>query len=106
MSLTRMRARLPGAIELVYDDYNALAIRFGQTERNSDAIFSIALFPRWVNPFFLQGANLPNPQGILKGSGKQARHIVLKDATTLDEPAVQSLIAEALRRAARPMDLK
>ena len=103
-ALAKMRARLPGAIELVYDNYNALAIGFGPTERASDAIFSIALFPRWVSLFFLQGANLPDPQRLLKGSGKQARHIVLKDATTLDEPAVQSLIAEALRCAARPMD--
>lgn len=28
-SLFRMRARLPGAMELVYDNYNALAIGFG-----------------------------------------------------------------------------
>ena len=51
-SLFRMRARLPGAMELVYDNYNALAIGFGPTERSSDAVFSIAVFPRWVSLFF------------------------------------------------------
>jgi hypothetical protein len=43
--LDKMRARLPGAIELVYDNYNALAIGFSPTERTSDVIFSIALYP-------------------------------------------------------------
>jgi hypothetical protein len=34
-----MRGYLPGAIELVYDNYNALAIGFGPSEKSSDAIF-------------------------------------------------------------------
>ena len=31
-ALANMRMRLPGALELVYDNYNALAIGFGPTE--------------------------------------------------------------------------
>jgi hypothetical protein len=42
-----LRARLPNALELVYDNYNALAIGFGATERASEAILSVAVFPRW-----------------------------------------------------------
>jgi hypothetical protein len=103
-ALAKMRARLPGAIELVYDNYNALAIGFSPTERTSDAIFSIALWPRWVSLFFLQGARLPDPNRLLKGSGKIARHIVLEDAGSLDKPAVQELIACALDRARVPLD--
>jgi hypothetical protein len=103
-ALAKMRARLPGAVVLVYDNYNALAIGFGPTERASDAIFSITLFPRWVSLFFLQGANLSDPQKLLKGSGKKARHIVLEGAADLDKPAVQALFAHALERAAKPLD--
>jgi hypothetical protein len=51
--LREMRRRYPTALELVYDNYNALAIGFGPTERASDAIFSIALYPKWVSLFFL-----------------------------------------------------
>jgi hypothetical protein len=104
--LAKMRKRLPGALALVYDNYNALAIGFGPSERASEAIFSIALFPRWVSLFFLQGAGLPDPHKLLKGSGKQARHIVLEDAATLDKPAVRELMARALKRAAIPLDGK
>jgi len=103
-ALDRMRARLPGAVQLVYDNYNALAIGFGPSERASEAIFSIALFPRWVSLFFLQGASLRDPHRLLKGSGKVARHIVLETAQTLDEPAVRDLMDRALASAVKPVD--
>jgi hypothetical protein len=35
-TLERMRAKLPGAVELVYDNYNALAIGFASGERLAD----------------------------------------------------------------------
>jgi hypothetical protein len=97
--LAKMRARLPGAVQLVYDNYNALVIGFGPSERASEAIFSIVLYPRWVTLFFLQGAGLPDPQHLLKGSGKVVRHIVLASAADLDLPPIQDLMAKALRRA-------
>jgi hypothetical protein len=68
---------------LVYDNYNALAIGFGPTERASDVIFSIALFPRWVTLFFLHGVTLPDPYKVLRGSGKVVRHVVLQTAADL-----------------------
>jgi hypothetical protein len=103
-ALAKMGARLPGAARLVYDNYNALVIGFGPTERASDAIFSIALYPRWVSLFFLQAAGLPDPDRLLQGSGKVARHIVLEDADDLDRPVVQRLIALALDGARVPLD--
>jgi hypothetical protein len=102
--LVRMRERLPGAVEMVYDNYNALVIGFGPTARTSDAIFSVALYPRWVNLFFLQGAGLPDPQRLLRGSGKVVRHLRLEEADDLDQPAVQALLATALARARVPLD--
>jgi len=100
--LSKMRARYPGATELVYDNYNALVIGFGPSERASEAVFSIALYPRWVTLFFLEGAGLPDPEGILQGSGHIVRHIVLDDETVLDQPAVMALMAEAVKRAEKP----
>lgn len=102
--LKKMRERLPGAVELVYDNYNALVIGFGPTERAGDAIFSIALYPRWINLFFLNGVGLPDPHRLLRGNGKQVRSIQLDDAATLDEPAVRDLMDRALERAEPPLD--
>lgn len=39
-ALVKMRKLVPGAIEMVYDNYNWLVVGFGPTERPSEAIFS------------------------------------------------------------------
>lgn len=103
-AFARLRDLVPGATIMVYDNYNALAIGFGPTERASDAVLSLAVYPRWVSLFFLQGAILPDPGRLLAGSGKKARHRVLPDVEELDRPAVRSLIAAALERARVPID--
>ncbi|MEO8102784.1 MAG: hypothetical protein ABI790_09670 [Betaproteobacteria bacterium] len=104
-AMSRMLARLPGAVVLVYDNYNALAVGFGPSERTSDAIFSLAVYPRWISLFFLKnGLALPDPLHLLKGSGKVVRHIVLDAAETFDHPAVMSLMDAALELTDRRID--
>ncbi|MCA1816138.1 MAG: DUF1801 domain-containing protein [Acidobacteria bacterium] len=103
-ALARLRARLPGACELVYDNYNALVVGFSPTERASDAVLSVALYPRWVTLFFLNGARLDDPSGLLRGEGKVARHIVLASADDLDKPAVRSLVSRAIKLSEKKFD--
>ena len=95
--LAKMRKRLPGAFELVYDQYNGLVIGFGPSERASEAVFSIVLYPRWVTLFFLKGAKLSDPERLLRGSGTTVRHIVLDGPEVLDQPSIKALMAEALQ---------
>ena len=99
-----LRKRLPAANELVYDNYNALAIGFAPSERASEAIFSIALYPKWVSLFFLQAKELPDPGRILRGSGTVAKHVVLASPEMLDDPAVQELMRQAQDLAKVPFD--
>jgi hypothetical protein len=97
--LTWMRARLPGAVEMVYDNYNFLVIGFSPTERPSDAVFSVVLAPRWVSLCFLHGARLDDPEKLLRGEGKRVRNVRLVDGVkTLKLPAVGKLIDQALSR--------
>jgi hypothetical protein len=105
-ALERLRKRLPWATEIVYDNYNALAVGFGPGDRTSEAIFSIAVYPRWVSLFFLQGARLKDPAKLLKGSGTKVRHIVLGEGRDIDSGDVDALIAAALVAAVRPIDPK
>jgi hypothetical protein len=98
-----MQRRLPGAIELVYDNYNALAIGYGSSEKLEDVVFSIACFPRWVRLFFFHGADLDDPDGLLEGAGAQVRSLKLPNLAVLDDPKVQALMAQALANA-RPID--
>ena len=93
----KVRTRLPGAIEMVYDNYNALAIGYSPTERPSDAILSIVIWPKRVSVCFLQGKHLPDPQRVLVGDGNQVRFIRLDaGAAILDTPAIRALVAEAI----------
>lgn len=100
----KLRRVLPGALELVYDNYNALAIGFSPTDRASDVICSIAVYPKWVSLFFLRGVRLADPAGVLKGSGNQVRHIVLEDAGTLDRPDVRALLDQAVSSHPKAVD--
>jgi hypothetical protein len=102
--LIRMRARLPGATIMVYDNYNALAIGFGATDRVSRAVLSLAVYPRWVNLFFLHAAGLVDPQALLKGGGAKVRHIRLLRPEALDDPAIEALIGQAVARSEPPFD--
>ena len=103
-AIARLRADLPSAFVLVYDNYNALAVGFSPSEKSSEGIFSIALYPRWVSLFVLQGAGLADPQGLLKGSGSTVRHIVLVGVDDFDRPAIRALMDRALASAKRPLD--
>jgi hypothetical protein len=93
-ALAHMRKRLPGAAVTVYDNYNALAIGFGPPGKA--APLSIALYPRWINLFFLFGARLPDPHGLMKGSGSRVRSIRLDGVGTLNDEAVDALISAAV----------
>jgi hypothetical protein len=103
--LAKLRARFPSAIQMVYDNYIFLVIGFGPSERPSEAIFSIALHARGVGLCFLQaGPQLPDPEKLLKGSGKRVRSIRLESAAVFDRPAVKTLMSHALKLAAVPFD--
>ena len=99
----RMRAQLPTASELVYDNYNFFVIGYGPGPRASEAIFSLAAYARGLTLFFLQGKGLPDPAGLLRGSGNVVRSIRLETAKVLDRPEVQALIEAALAGAKVPL---
>ncbi len=98
-----LRARLPTAIEIVYDNYNALAIGFGSTERASDAIVSLAAYARGVNLYFIYGARLKDPRRLLRGAGTRGRFIPLESARDIDRPDVCALIEDACRLGKVPL---
>jgi len=90
-----LRKRFPTANELVYDNYNALAIGYGSTDRVSDVIVSLAAYARGVNLYFMYGKSLPDPDGILQGNGSQGRFVRLDMLRRLDDPAVRELMRAA-----------
>jgi hypothetical protein len=97
--LEKMRERLPNAVEMVYDNYNALVCGFCPGDRPSEAVFSIVLYPAYVTLCFIHGAGMPDPHGLLKGTGSQVRHIRLNGPDDLDLPAVRDTMEIAMEHA-------
>lgn len=98
-ALAFLGRRLPTAKRLMYDNYNALVVGFGASEKVGDIILSLALYPRWVTLFFLRGVDLPDPHGLLEGSGSQVRGVRLQPISRLETQEVGTLIDAAVARA-------
>ena len=88
-----LRKRFPTANELAYDNYNFFALGYCSTERPADCVVSIAAAANGVGLSFYWGATLPDPHGILLGSGNQNRFIRLESVKVLARPEVLELIA-------------
>jgi hypothetical protein len=102
-SRAKLRKRMPTAIELVYDNANALAIGFASSERKSDAIVSLAVYARGVNLYFIYGIALDDPHHLLLGSGNQGRFIRLDSAALLDRPEIDELLTAAIAEGDTPL---
>jgi len=98
-----LQKRLPAANELVYDNYNFFVIGYCATERPSDCIVSLAVNAKGLGLAFYYGATLPDPEGILEGSGNQNRFVRLAAVEDLAKPAVEALIAAAIAQAKTPL---
>jgi hypothetical protein len=98
----RLRARVPGGTEFVYDNYNFLVLGYGPTARPSEAVLSLALAPRWVSLCFLKGAALDDPKRLLAGAGNVVRNVRLTGPAHLDDPDLADLVARALATAPFP----
>ena len=50
-----------------------------------------------VTFIFLRGAALPDPEGLLEGTGKSVRHVKVRTAVDVKKPGLKKLIVEAAR---------
>ena len=61
-----------------------------------DAPFGyVNVFKAHVNVGFFQGAELPDPAGLLEGTGKSMRHVKLRPGAAMNSAALHKLIDEA-----------
>jgi hypothetical protein len=50
-----------------------------------------------VTFIFLRGAALPDPEGLLEGTGKSVRHVKVRTTADVKKPALKKLIVEAAK---------
>jgi len=84
---------LSGAEEQV--DPPSKIIAYGYGKRYADLVCAIAPYKSYVNLIFAKGARLPDPEGLLTGTGKHARHVKIRSAEDVVRPGVKALIEAA-----------
>ncbi len=93
-----IRAAFPGAIEQV--DFANKLIAFGRSMRIRGLLFAIIAHKSHVNLQLADGAALPDPEGLIEGTGKRIRHVKIRTVEAASSPAVVLIVAAQL--AARP----
>jgi hypothetical protein len=84
----RMRQCGNDVRELLHDYHPTVCV--------DDAAFGyVNVFRDHVNVGFFHGAFLPDPQGLLEGTGKRMRHVKLRPGVEPDASALDALIAAA-----------
>jgi hypothetical protein len=94
-----VRGVLPGAHEKVHLGWKVVA--FGTGGRMSDMVFGVAPLGERVN-LQLSGADLPDPAGLLEGTGKAVRHVKVTGPEVLENPALVDLLRAAVEAHATP----
>ena len=79
-------------VELLHDGYATACIE-------NVPFAYVAAFTKHVNVGFFMGAFLPDPQGLLEGTGKRMRHVKLRPGTEIDGDALLELIHASYRDA-------
>ena len=84
----RIRNCGPDVTELLHDGWPTACV--------VDAAFAYtAVYAAHVNLGFHRGSELPDPAGLLEGSGKRMRHVKLKPGEEIDEDALETLVKAA-----------
>lgn len=87
----------PLAHELVEDTDDVVVMAYAFTERPGDAFCRIVVNAESVDLGFDDGARLPDPQKLLDGSGRRARHLRLQSLDDLREPHVGRFLRAAIQ---------
>lgn len=87
---------IPKAMEMV--DPKSKVIGFGFGPGYKDMICSLMPAKTWVTLGIGWGAQLPDPENLMEGSGKVHRHVKLRSETDLKNPALQALVRASLSR--------
>jgi len=87
----------PNANELIYDNYNAVAIGWSPTDRVGDTFCSIAVGRSSHNVHFgfYWGSKIEDPEGILLGDGHQYRYILVNTKSEFPKTYVKKLMKKA-----------
>ncbi len=86
---------MPAALEQF--DPSANLIGYGMDRTYKGLVCGIIIYKTYLNLMFARGASLPDPDRLLRGTGKHARHVQILRAAHLEEPGVRALLNAAIQ---------
>lgn len=89
--------RFPEANELLYHTHVLTSV-YSFSTKLQDAFIHLPLYTEHVNLGFNQGATLPDPFGLLSGTGKWIRHIPIRHLDDLQQAGMLELMQTAADR--------
>ncbi len=89
----------PSANELIYDNYNAVAVGWSPTDRVGHIFCSIAIgrTSKNIHVGFYWGSQINDPEKMLIGNGKQYRYLLVKDKEHFPKTYIKKLMKEAYK---------
>lgn len=84
------------AVEVVGLGEGAATYGMGQKKMSEGYVY-ILPHKKWVNLGFYKGVSLPDPVGLLEGTGKKLRHVKIRSIADTRRPEVCELIEEAYK---------
>lgn len=93
--LAKLRRAVPCPYQIVYDYSNSVVVSFSKSERGYEATVALAIDPRRVRLYL--DKSLPDPKGLLEGSGTKVRSVTIKTAADLGRGDIQALIKAAIK---------
>ena len=98
LSLRNLVCKLvPDADEIVYTGWGNIQYYFASKPKSH--FCAINPLKDRVDIFFLRATDLPDPAGLLEGTGKKLRHVKVSSLSEIDNPALGELIMAAVNLA-------
>ncbi|MCB9679119.1 MAG: DUF1801 domain-containing protein [Alphaproteobacteria bacterium] len=85
----------PEAVEVVRLGDRAVSWGVGPKKMKEGHSYALP-YKSWVNLGFYQGASLPDPAGLLEGTGASMRHVKIRTVEDAQRPEVRALLAAAV----------
>ena len=84
----------PDAIEQI--DQPARLLAYGYAQTYTHTICVIIPQKSYVNLGFPRGVELPDPSGLLEGTGKKARHVKIREFKQIRDPELIELLQDSI----------
>jgi hypothetical protein len=93
-----LTAAIPEAVESV--DFSNKLLAVGVSMKTRDLVFAIIPHSAHVNVQLVDGVDLPDPDGLIEGTGKRIRHVKVRSVEAAASPALRAIVDAqvALRR--------